>query len=158
MKCCLCNDSCKCLDFPVFLDENKNNRTSNLTGLSLIWLLWDVNYTHTTVGKEWGTQTPVVWLYPSLGWVGQIVMCSSKKYPRRALLLQIPTCHPPPPPGIFIIFQLGQVPSGKDICVKLLHYTFIAKDNFFFDKMRKNLFIYVQVRCLMNSRTFLANN
>ena len=80
--------------------------------------------------------------------------------PRRAIKLVLPpprwnflsrgTCHmsfPPPPPHPLefpVIFQLGWVPSRKNICVKnvvaLYYYT---KDNFFCDKMRKNLFIYV---------------
>ena len=79
--------------------------------------------------------------------------------PRRAIKLVLPpprwnflsrgSCHmsfpPPPHPLEFpVIFQLGWVPSRKNICVKnvvaLYYYT---KDNFFCDKMRKNLFIYV---------------
>jgi len=66
MKCCLCNEICKWLDFLVFSDENKKNRTSHLTGLSLIWLLWDVNYTHT---KRVGDVNPgsVVISFPGMG-------------------------------------------------------------------------------------------
>ena len=80
--------------------------------------------------------------------------------PRRAIKLVLPpprwnflsrgTFHmsfPSPPPHpleLPVIFQLGWVPSRKNICVKnvvaLYYYT---KDNFFCDKMRKNLFIYV---------------
>ena len=57
------------------------------------------------------------------------------------LLLIIPF---PPPPGISLIFRLGWVPSGKHICVKdVVALYYYAKDNFFCDKMRKNLFIYV---------------
>ena len=56
------------------------------------------------------------------------------------LLLIIPF---PPPPGISLIFQLGWVPSGKNICVKdVVALYYYAKDNFFCDKMRKNLFIH----------------
>jgi len=53
---------------------------------------------------------------------------------------------PTPPPGISVIFQHDWVPSGKSICVKnivALHY--YAKDNFFCDLMRKNLFIHVNM-------------
>ena len=81
--------------------------------------------------------------------------------PRRAIKLVLPpprwnflsrgSCHmsfpPPPPPHPLefpVIFQLGWVPCRKNVCVKnvvaLYYYT---KDNFFCDKMRKNLFIYV---------------
>ena len=38
----------------------------------------------------------------------------------------------PPPPGISVIFQLGWVPSGKNICVKnVVARYYNAKDNFF---------------------------
>ena len=50
----------------------------------------------------------------------------------------------PPPPGISVIFQLGWVPSGKNICAKKVVALYVyAKDNFFCDEMRKNVFIYV---------------
>ena len=37
--------------------------------------------------------------------------------------------YPPPTPGISVIFQLGWVTSGKDVCVKkkFLHYIFMRK-------------------------------
>ena len=51
---------------------------------------------------------------------------------------------PPQPPGISVIFQLDWVPFENNICLKnvvaLYHY---AKDIFFCDKMRTNLFIHV---------------
>ena len=54
--------------------------------------------------------------------------------PRRALLL----CRPPTfayhtlSPGISLIFQLGWVPSGNNICVKdVVALYYYAKDNFF---------------------------
>ena len=70
--------------------------------------------------------------------------------PRRALLFKSPhppefpsqevLVIPPPPPGISVVFQIGWIPSGKNIYVKndvALYY--YAKDIFFCDKMRKNL-------------------
>ena len=68
--------------------------------------------------------------------------------PPRWNFLSRGACHmtyPPHHPIEFpVIFQLGWAPSRKNICVKnvvaLYYYT---KDNFFCDKMQKNLFIYV---------------
>ena len=65
-------------------------------------------------------------------------------------------CHTPTPPEISVIFQLGWVPSGKNICVQNvveLHY--YAKDNFFCDKMRKNLFVPVNTVFII-SKPFFA--
>ena len=55
-------------------------------------------------------------------------------------------CHTPYPLEFSIIFQLGWVPSGKNNCVKnVLALCYYVKDNFFCDKMRKSLFIYVNM-------------
>ena len=44
----------------------------------------------------------------------------------------IPTLPPPKPPGILVIFQLGWVPSWKDICIKnVVALYYHAKDIFF---------------------------
>ena len=56
-------------------------------------------------------------------------LCSPKKYlyppPPQGTLLQTPT------PGISVIFQVGWVPSGKDISVKkVVALYFYAKDKF----------------------------
>ena len=46
--------------------------------------------------------------------------------------------------GISVIFQLGWVTPGENICVKnVLALYYYAEDNFFYDKMRKNVFIHV---------------
>ena len=63
-----------------------------------------------------------------------------EKYPSPLLLLQTPhppeisipggcLSYPPPTPGISVIFQLGWVTSGKDVCgkKKFLHYIFMRK-------------------------------
>ena len=68
-------------------------------------------------------------------------MCSSRKYStppppspmEGTCCFPGGACHTPLPPGISVIFQLGWVPSGKNICVKnvvALYYQY-AKDNFF---------------------------
>ena len=72
-------------------------------------------------------------------------------------------CHslspPPPHPLEFpVIFQLGWVPSRKNICVKmLLHYIIIRKIFFFGDKMRKKSFQLCWWG-LISSRTLLVIN
>ena len=52
-------------------------------------------------------------------------------------------CHTLPPPGISVTFQLGWVPTGMNICVKNVVALYYVKAIFFYDKMRKNLFIHV---------------
>ena len=48
----------------------------------------------------------------------------------------------PHSPGIFLIFQLGWIPPGMNILVKMpLHYTFMRYC--FWDTERKNLCVYV---------------
>ena len=45
-----------------------------LTALSLIWFLWDVKETHTTVRKEEGTYSTVVWpTSPGLGGLSAVI-------------------------------------------------------------------------------------
>ena len=61
----------------------------------------------------------------------------------------------PPPPGISVIFQLGWVPSGKNICVKNVVARYY---NFSWDKMKKYIFSFMLVWCLIISRTFFVNN
>ena len=55
---------------------------------------------------------------------GEIVACvqtpTPLEFPLEGVLV-----NPLPAPGISVIFQLGLVPSGKNVCVKkLLHYIF----------------------------------
>ena len=46
--------------------------------------------------------------------------------------------------GISVIFQLGWVLAGENICVKnVVALYYCAEDNFFYDKMRKKFFIHV---------------
>ena len=72
--------------------------------------------------------------------------------PWRALLLATPqppgisilgvlVIPPPPPPlRILLIFQLGWVPCGKNVCVKnVIALFYYRKENFFCDKMRKKI-------------------
>ena len=90
--------------------------------------------------------------------------------PQRALLPWTPppwTLHPrgcmsnpppppfTPPPGIPVIFQLGWVPSGKNICVKNV---FARYYKFSWDKMKKYIFSFMLIWCLIISRTFFVNN
>ena len=84
--------------------------------------------------------------------------CSSRKYQ-----------HPPPHTegsfasespfqgvlGIPVIFQLGLIPSGKNICVKNVVARYY---NFSWDKMKKYIFSFMLVWCLIISRTFFVNN
>jgi len=66
-------------------------------------------------------------------------------------------CHTPTPPEISVIFQLGWVSSGKNICVKnVVELYYYTTDNFFCDKMRKNLFVPVN-KVFIISRPFFAN-
>ena len=66
-KGCLCNDTCKRLDFLVFSYKD-DNRRSRLTALSLIWFLWNVKEPTPLFEKSKGSQTPVVWpTSPGLG-------------------------------------------------------------------------------------------
>ena len=59
-KFCLCNDICKRLDFLVFL--NKDEKLQVLPHSTYTYLvLVGCKRTHTTVQKEEGTQTLVVW-------------------------------------------------------------------------------------------------
>ena len=52
---------------------------------------------------------------------GEIVACCRDPRPPRISIAR-GACQPPPPspppPGISVIFQLGLVPSGKNICIK----------------------------------------
>ena len=51
----------------------------------------------------------------------------------------------PPPPGISVIFQLGWVPSGKNICVKnVVARYYNAKDNFFLQYNKIFSFVLIQ--------------
>ena len=60
--------------------------------------------------------------------------------------------YPPATHGISIIFELGWVPSGKNICVKnVVALYYHAKDNFFCDKMRKNLSFHVNTYTVSNN-------
>ena len=94
--------------------------------------------------------------------------------PRRAIKLVLPpprwnflsrgSCHmsfPPPPPHPLefpVIFQLGWVPSRKNICVKnVVALYFIRKIIFSAIKCEK-IFLFMLVGCLISSRTLLANN
>ena len=58
------------------------------------------------------------------------------------LTSHIPSPPPPHPKGISMIFQLGSVPTGKNIFNKngVAQYYYV-KDTFFCVKVRKNLFI-----------------
>ena len=60
-----------------------------------------------------------------------------------------------PPPGIPVIFQLGWVPSGKNVCVKNV---FARYYKFSWDKMKKYIFSFMLIWCLIISRTFFVNN
>ena len=56
---------------------------------------------------------------------GEIVACVQTPTPPPRISIGRGACQPPSPPGISVIFQLGLVPSGKNICVKkLLHCIF----------------------------------
>ena len=94
---------------------------------------------HTTANAPWRTCTPATPLLENT----YLILCSSRKctydlptegtfaldppppwnfHPRGYVL------DPPAPPGISVIFELGWVPSGKNICVKiLLHYIIMRK-------------------------------
>ena len=50
--------------------------------------------------------------------------------------------------GISVIFQLGWVPAGENICVKnVVALYYCAEDNFFYDKMREKFLIHVNTVC-----------
>ena len=88
-------------------------------------------------------------------------LCSPKKY-------NYPTPLPPPTHGGHFALDphpwnycnfstwLGTLWKGYFRKKKLLHYIFMGK-RIFCDKMRK-IFSFMLTRCLMNSRTFSANN
>ena len=126
---------------------------------------------HTTASAPWRTCTPATPLLENT----YLILCSSRKYtydlPTEGTFALDPpppwnfhprgyVSDPPAPPGISVIFELGWIPSGKNICVKnVVALYYHAKDNFFCDKMRKKIFLLmlIRIRCLIISRPFLAN-
>ena len=97
---------------------------------------------HTTASALWRTCIQATPLLKNT----YLILCSSRKYtyalPREgAFALDPPppwnfhprgyVSDPPAPPGISGIFELGWVPSGKNICVKnVVALYYHAKDNF----------------------------
>ena len=59
-KFCLCNDICKRLDFLVLLDKDEKPQVLSHSTYTFLVLV-GCKRTHTTVRKEQGTQTLVVW-------------------------------------------------------------------------------------------------
>ena len=74
--------------------------------------------------------------------------------------MYFPKISTPPPPWLSVIIQLGWVPSEKNICAKsLLHYIIMRKIIFCVCVVNeKKNFSFMLIRCLIISRTFLANN
>ena len=76
-KFCLCNDICKRLDFLVFLDKDEKPQVLSHSTYTYLVLVGREK-THTTVRKEQGTQTPVLWstfthhIIHIMGWVGTV--------------------------------------------------------------------------------------